>query len=278
MKTFLQTHKHSLGILVGLILSFYGALLHFQSFGKPENHLDKYPLFFGTILLIGLYALPLIAFIRYLTKRFEVNSQVVVLSWLAGIFAAISLSMNFHLLIGYIIRTFLHPSEAFIAFWGASISAPLAEEFGKGLVALLVLFICRKFDVKTALVSGMIVGLGFQMLEDCIYTFQEIFVSGKSPFPMLIERIVWASCTHWLFTALFVVGFVILLGKYDGFSKSKGLFWMSAAMFVHFLFNIPMNSEIYDVATATLSGSLYLLLLKSIIDTENLSMNASSVE
>ncbi|VTS16623.1 membrane protein [Streptococcus porcinus] len=154
----------------------------------------------------------------------------------------------------------------------------MAEEFGKGLAALLVLFICRKFDIKTALVSGMIVGLGFQMIEDCVYTFQAIFASGKSPFPTLIERVVWASCTHWLFTALFVVGFVILLGKCDGFSKSKGLFWMSAAMFVHFLFNIPMNSEIYDVATATLNASLYLLLLKSITDTENLSMNASSVQ
>ncbi|MGT2722387.1 PrsW family intramembrane metalloprotease [Streptococcus porcinus] len=278
MKTFLQTHKQSLGILLALILSFHGTILHFQSFGKPENHLDKYPLFFGTILLIAIYAIPLIAFIRYLTKRFEVSSQVVILSWLAGIFAASSLSTTFHILIGYTIRNVFHVSEAFIAFWGASVSAPLAEEFGKGLAALLVLFICRKFDIKTALVSGMIVGLGFQMIEDCVYTFQEIFVSGKSPFPMLIERIVWASCTHWLFSALFVVGFVILLGKCSGFSKSKGLFWMLAGMFIHFLFNIPMNSEIYDIVTATLNASLYLLLLKSIIDTESLPMDASSLE
>lgn len=127
------------------------------------------------------------------------------------------------------------------------------------------MFICRKFDVKTALVSGMIVGLGFQIMEDCVYTFQEIFVSGKSPFPMLIERIVWASCTHWLFTALFVSGFVIVFNKVSGFSRNMGLFWMFGSMFVHFLFNIPMNSEIYDVATATLSMSLYLLLLDSII-------------
>ncbi|MDY2964304.1 PrsW family intramembrane metalloprotease [Streptococcus dysgalactiae] len=265
MKTFLQIHKQKLGILIALILGFHGALLHFQSFGKPENHLEKYPLFFGTILLISIYAIPLIAFIRYLVKRFKVSSQVVVLSWLAGIFVATSLSINFHILIGYTLRTIFNPSEAFIGFWGAAVSAPFAEEFGKGLAALLVLFICRKFDVKTALVSGMIVGLGFQIMEDCVYTFQEIFVSGKSPFPMLIERIVWASCTHWLFTALFVSGFVIVFNKVSGFSRNMGLFWMFGSMFVHFLFNIPMNSEIYDVATATLSMSLYLLLLDSII-------------
>ncbi|VTS16614.1 membrane protein [Streptococcus porcinus] len=123
MKTFLQTHKQSIAILIALILAFHGTALHFQSFGKPEHHLDKYPLFFGTILLIAIYAIPLIAFIRYLTKRFAINSQVVVLSWLAGIFVATSLSMNFHIVIGYTLRNILHPSEAFIAFWGASISA-----------------------------------------------------------------------------------------------------------------------------------------------------------
>ncbi|EFR43568.1 PrsW family glutamic-type intramembrane protease [Streptococcus pseudoporcinus] len=273
MKTFLQSNKRYLGILVTLILIFQGALLHFQNFGKPANHLDKYPLFFGTILLIGLYAVPLVAFIRYLTKRFKVSSRVVVLSWVAGLFAGTALSTDFHILIGFTIRNILHPSEAFIAFWGAAVSGPLAEEFGKGLVALLVLFICRKFDLKSALVSGMIVGLGFQIIEDCVYTFQDIFAAGKSPFPMLLERIVWAGCTHWLFTALFVVGLVILFGKESGLAKNKGLFWMFSALFIHFLFNIPMNSDIYDIATATLNASLYLWLLKTVMEHENLSID-----
>ncbi|MFV8208998.1 PrsW family glutamic-type intramembrane protease [Streptococcus pluranimalium] len=151
----------------------------------------------------------------------------------------------------------IKPSEAFIADWGAAVSAPFAEEFSKGLVVLLVLLIPKKMDLKNALVSGLFVGLSFQIVEDCIFTFQEMFVAKGDGFSTLIVRIVHAGGTHWTFSLVFTIGMVALLAKKTGLSKRQGAFWLFLAILAHFMVNSPFNEGITSKSANVTIAILY---------------------
>lgn len=217
---------------------------------------SKYPLFFLTISLLLIYILPMLALIRYLANRFAISKSVINLSWIMGLTASMHFSTLGHTAIALFWLNLIKPSEEFIGRWGAAVSAPFAEEFGKGLAVLLVLLVLKMLDLKNALVSGLIVGLGFQIIEDCIFTFQEIFTAKADGFSMIIERIVHAGGTHWTFTLVFAVGMVALLAKNTGLSKSQAAFWLAVPVFGHFLFNSPFNESI-----TSKTGHLTILIL-----------------
>lgn len=198
----------------------------------------------------------MIALIRYLAKRFDVSKSVVNLSWILGLTASLSFSDIGHTLIGRFWLEFVKAPQSFINNWGAAVSAPFAEEFGKGLVILLVLSILRQIDLKSALVSGMIVGLSFQMVEDCNFTFGDMFTEKLDGFVGILERIVQAGGAHWTFSLLFAIGIVALISKDSGMSKKQGLFWFSMSIFAHFLFNSPIHMGI-----TTNSSHITVLLL-----------------
>ena len=213
----------------------------------------KYPLFFLTISLVALYVIPMIFLIRYLAKRFEISKKVVHLSWVLGITASYYFSGIGQTLLGAFWLLVVKPPQSFIDAWGAAVTAPIHEEVGKGLVVLLVLLLFKQLNLKNALVSGLIVGLSFQVVEDCVYTFQQMFTAKTDGFATLIERIVHAGGTHWTFSLVFAVGMVAILSKNSGLSKKQGWFWLSMAVLAHFLLNTPFNAGLTsDTAEVTI--------------------------
>ena len=213
----------------------------------------KYPLFFLTISLVSLYVIPMIFLIRYLVKRFDISKKVLHLSWVLGITASYYFSGIGQTLLGAFWLLVVKPPQSFIDAWGAAVTAPIHEEVGKGLVVLLVLLLFKQLNLKNALVSGLIVGLSFQVVEDCVYTFQQIFTAKTDGFATLIERIVHAGGTHWSFSLVFAVGMVAILTKNSGLSKKQGWFWLSMAVLAHFLLNTPYNAGLTsDTAEVTI--------------------------
>lgn len=156
----------------------------------------KYPLLFLTISLVALYVFPMILIIRYIAKHFDISKKVIHLSWILGITASFYFSGIGQTLLGAFGLFIVKPPQTFIQNWGAAVTAPFHEEFGKGLVVLLVLLLPKKLTLKNAVVSGMIVGLSFQIIEDGLYVFQQIFKSKADGFATLIERILHAGGTH----------------------------------------------------------------------------------
>ena len=264
LKKLFLNHGHHVFTLAAVWSFFAGCGLFFDSFGKPNGLEEKYPLFLLTITLVALYAVPLIALSRYLAVRFAVSRSVINLSWLMGVTSAFYFSEIGHTVVGAFWLFLIKPSEAFLIDWGAAVSAPFAEEFGKGLTVLLILLVTRKFDLKHGLLSGMVVGLAFQIIEDCFFTFQEMFVAKSDGFTTLLERIVHAGGTHWVFSLLVAVGLVALLGKNTGMSRAQGAFWIFAGVLAHFLVNSPFNEGITSktsaVTVAILSFNLCLAL------------------
>ncbi len=67
----------------------------------------------------------------------------------------------------------------------------------------------------------MIVGLSFQIIEDGLYVFQQIFKSKADGFATLIERMLHAGGTHWAFSLAFAVGLVALVSKIVACRKTR---------------------------------------------------------
>ncbi len=253
MKQFFEKHKMKLIIFLVVWGFFSGCKILLTLFGKPNGMEEKYPLFFLTISLVALYVIPMIFLIRYLAKRFEISKKVLHLSWVLGITANYYFSGIGQTLLGAFWLLVVKPPQSFIDAWGAAVTAPIHEEVGKGLVVLLVLLLFKQLNLKNALVSGLIVGLSFQVVEDCVYTFQQIFTAKTDGFATLIERIVHAGGTHWTFSLVFAVGMVAILSKNSGLSKKQGWFWLSMAVLAHFLLNTPFNAGLTsDTAEVTI--------------------------
>lgn len=270
MKNLFNKYKYHALILFAIWSFFSGCRIFYESFGKPDGLEGKYPLFLLNIALIAIYAIPLILLTRYLAKRFEISKKVIHLSWVMALTASVYFSDIGHTIVGYTTIVILKVPNAILADWGAAISGPLAEEFGKGFTVLLVLLILKKMDLKNALVSGMIIGLGFQIIEDCNFTFQEIFKAKADGFSVLLERIAFSGGTHWVFTLIFAIGIVALIAKDTGISKVQGLVWMLVAYFAHFIYNTPFNDGIgsstgnFTVLLLTINLSLALLAFKTV--------------
>lgn len=253
MKQFIEKHKMKWIIFLAVWGFFSGCKILLTLFGKPNGMEEKYPLFFLTISLVALYVIPMIFLIRYLAKRFDISKKVVHLSWVLGITASYYFSGIGQTLLGAFWLLVVKPPQSFIDAWGAAVTAPIHEEVGKGLVVLLVLLLFKQLNLKNALVSGLIVGLSFQVVEDCVYTFQQIFTAKTDGFATLIERIVHAGGTHWTFSLVFAVGMVALISKNRGMTKTQGLFWLSMAVLAHFLLNTPFNAGLTsDTAEVTI--------------------------
>ncbi|QLD32614.1 PrsW family glutamic-type intramembrane protease [Mannheimia varigena] len=244
MKKWFINYKQYMLTLFTAWSFFSGCQILFENFGKPNGLDQKYPLFLLTISLILIYLLPMIFVIRYLVKHFKISKSLINLSWLLGVTASIYFSEIGHTIVGLFWLKVVNPSDVFLSNWGAAVSAPFAEEFGKGLVVLLVLLITKEVDLKSALVSGLIVGLSFQIVEDCVYTFRDMFIEKLDGFVGIIERVVQAGGTHWAFSILFAIGMVSLIFKNTGMSKKQGVFWLSMSILEHFIFNTPFNGGI----------------------------------
>lgn len=265
MKQFFDRHKIKLVILLAVWGFFSGCKILFDSFGRPNGLEQKYPLFLLTLSLVALYVIPMIFLIRYLAKRFDISKSVINLSWCLGLTASLYFSDLGHSIVGVFWLYIVKPGEDFLNAWGAAVSAPFAEEFGKGIVVLLILLILKKIDLKNALVSGLIVGLSFQIVEDCVYTFRDMFVEKLDGFVSIIERIVQAGGSHWTFSLVFSVGMVALISKDSALSEKQGLFWLSMAIIAHFLFNSPYNtgitSKAADITVILLTFNFCLALI-----------------
>lgn len=70
----------------------------------------------------------------------------------------------------------------------------------------------------------MIVGLGFQIMEDITFVFRDMFMNKLDGFETILERVGQAGWAHWVFTLLFAIGLVALLTKNTGMSKAQGVF------------------------------------------------------
>ncbi|HEL1593120.1 TPA: PrsW family intramembrane metalloprotease [Streptococcus suis] len=264
MRNIVQNWRIAIPVLLASFGFVKGCQMIFEELAKPNGMEAKYPLFLLTISVAALYIIPLVYFIRYLENRYAISQKVSHLSWLLGLTAGVAFSDYGHTAIGYFLLEIIKVSDDFRYDWGAAVSAPFAEEFGKALVVVLVLLIVRKMTLKHALVSGMIAGLSFQIVEDIMFTFRDMFIGKLDGFETIIGRVGQAGWTHWVFTMVFALGMVALLTKQTAISKVQGLLWITASIGLHFFFNSPLHTGMLTTLLPMASVLLGLLAFRTV--------------
>ena len=124
-------------------------------------------------------------------------------AFLWGAVPAILFSLVFQIVLDIPIKEFIEPSAASLI--GASVIAPLTEEFFKGIaLVLLFVFFRREFDsALDGVIYGCLAGLGFAAVENTLYLSVEAMESGLGGAAVLaILRIVFFGLNHAMFTGL----------------------------------------------------------------------------
>lgn len=137
------------------------------------------------IAFVPLVAVGFLALVRFLDLYEREPISVILLMVLWGAVFATSLSVVGNITVGAIVGAIAPDVEL---LYGAAISAPLVEEIAKG-VALVVAFyvsyrIARRFGtlefegVTDGIVYGAAVGIGFTLVEDMLYFWNNVSAGG----------------------------------------------------------------------------------------------------
>ncbi len=177
--------------------------------------------------------------------------QVLCAGAMLGGTTALTLAIYGNSLIENEILSSLFPSE-FVEDWGPAIGAPLVEELSKVTVAAILLLLCapKLCRLSHALVVGMFVGLGFDLMEDLSYGLSAAINSLESDLAGAAEslamRIATAVPSHWAFTGLSAAGLMLLLPSYEERAKwqpqrrvGAALALFFCAWLMHFFWNSP---------------------------------------
>ena len=200
--------------------------------------------------------LGLIAFLLWLMLKFDpfrsvrAHPQVLAAGTALGATTAMVLALHGNTALFGFWRSVLDPDTA--EQWSAALSAPFVEEAAKAVCAAVVLVLSAAVfnRISHALLLGMFVGVGFDLMEDLVYASRQAIASLDSDVvgagANLILRAFTAVPAHWSYTALATVGVLMLLPSFagrDSWPRSRrllaavGLF--GAASLMHFIWDAP---------------------------------------
>lgn len=140
--------------------------------------------------------------------------------------------------------------------WSAAISAPVIEETSKGLCAAVILLLCSAVmtRISHALLIGMFVGFGFDVMEDLTYSTNSALenlgsdISGAGS--SLVIRAFTSVPAHWSYAAMTAVGVLLLLPSFAGrtaWSTRRRVVTACALFFsawlMHFVWDSPTGTS-----------------------------------
>ena len=216
---------------------------------------------YGGILLVILYRMEL----------FERRSTVTIAgAFVWGAVVVTGIGAKASPAMAGIVSSWLGPDQA---EWVPALAAPLVEEPLKllGVLALSMIPGARINSALDGLFFGMIVGLGFEVVESYLYTVDAVAAQGggyAAVFSMLLLRgVISGLWTHPTFTGISGAG----VGYYSGSAKPKPQRLLVAfgclmlAMFLHGLFNSPLlagNPVVGAIAKGLPTLAVLLVILR----------------
>jgi len=150
------------------------------------------------------------------------------------------------------------------------ISAPIVEEFLKGLAVLFIFLLYRhEFDsIMDGIVYAAITALGFAATENTLYIYEKGYLTDgySGLFALAFIRVVIVGWQHPFYTAFIGIGLAVARLSRSSFGQfSAPILGFSAAVFTHSLHNLisSINPSIQTCLLGTLidwSGWLAMFL------------------
>ncbi|TDW24515.1 PrsW family intramembrane metalloprotease [Kribbella kalugense] len=233
---FLQ--PHNVAFWVYLLGVGGGALTMLRYFGQAASFYT--PALAGGVVLFALYLVPWLLLLRHHNRFTKQPAGLLATGFIWGGVAAtfwIALPANTALLsiwakIG---------GTSFAADWGAGLTAPINEEWGKALGLVLLIGLAPRL-VRSAydgFIIGAFIGLGFQVFEDLLYVYNgatQLYGVDQlgSSLRVFVTRGAAGIVSHALFSAIFCAGLMWVLGRSGERKVLRGVLTMLMAMFFHF--------------------------------------------
>jgi RsiW-degrading membrane proteinase PrsW (M82 family) len=224
----------------------------------------------GAIVLFALYAVPFWLFISSMDflEREPPLLLAAVFAWggLVATTAAIPGNQAVQDLFAKII------SPAFAATWGPALAGPIIEEGLKALGVVMIVLVARKQinSVLDGMVYGALAGLGFQVVENILYSVNAVALAGQGDgigpviATFFLRGFLAGLWSHTLFSALAGAGIAWFLVRVE---KPLWLRWaglvtgLGFAWFIHFGWNSPLFAD--GIGNGT-TGVLLALLVKGL--------------
>jgi protease PrsW len=232
------------------------------------SYLSAYPgAWFLSVLLLAAVAIP-VGIIIYHFDQFEPEpAALIAIALLWGGVVAIS----FAAIVNSSFLTFLQhelPARQ-VDSWGASVVAPIDEEFYKGAGLVMIYLLARNEidSLMDGLVYGAMIGLGFQVVENVQYFVHAAAQSGGSGIGAVVGtffvRVLIAGLySHMLFTGLVGFGFAYFITrrKTEPWAKRAGIFavFIVLGWAAHFVWNSPWLDSLQQGSAGAFVGALII--------------------
>ncbi len=225
-----------------------------------------------TLLVWGLYALPLLAAILAVDYFEREPAWLVAFAAVWGGLVATGLALTANEAVQSILTT--TEGADVTARWGAAIAGPTNEELLKGLGVIVATLLAtrRMRSPVDGFILGAVVGLGFQVVEDVVYT-ANVMAVGQDPAAaigqmFLLRGLMGGLWTHAVYTGLFGLGLGYALTRPRWSLARRAavvVAGFAAAWSLHFLWNSPLLVDTTDWRLVVVKGLPALLLLLALL-------------
>jgi RsiW-degrading membrane proteinase PrsW (M82 family) len=225
-----------------------------------------------TLLVWGLYALPLLAAILAVDYFEREPAWLVAFAGVWGGLVATGLALTANEAVQSLLTT--TEGSAVAARWGAAIAGPTNEEILKslGVVVAALLAGRRMRSPVDGFILGAVVGLGFQVVEDVVYTANVIAV-GEDPASAISQMFILRGLmgglwSHAVYSGLFGLGLGYAMTRPAWSPLRRALAVVAgfaAAWSLHFLWNSPLLVDTTDWRLVVVKGLPALLLLLALL-------------
>jgi RsiW-degrading membrane proteinase PrsW (M82 family) len=230
-----------------------------------------YPLATATsVALFALLAVPFWFFVTELDFLEREPTGLLVLAFAWGGLVATTVSIPGSAALEDLVAKLGSPHLA--ADWGAALAGPTVEEIAKtlGVVAIVLIARAQINSVLDGIVYGAMVGLGFQIVEDVVFSLAAVSLAGQGDrvqpvvATFLVRGFLSGIWSHTLFGALGGAGLGYLVVHRDR-SRAHRIGVALLAVFGAWASHVLWNSPIFSDGLGNgLVGLLAVLLLKGL--------------
>lgn len=206
-------------------------------------------------LAMLIYIVPIGVFMKWLAKKYSVSWNLLLLAIGCGILMPGPVAGDVNDATDQFLKSV---SAGGATSWIDSLEVGFAEELIKLLVAAMILFVLQKKSFMAWIMTGMSVGLGFQINEDISDIVPVKAKDMSNVFPDAFDRVSVSAASHWAYTALTAAGlWMVIYGK--GRRRKAGFGLILFVIANHFLFDSDFGST--NFGFAVVSASLLLMLV-----------------
>lgn len=224
----------------------------------------------AAFILFALYAVPFVQVVREVDFLEREPPELLVTAFVWGGLVATAMANIGNTAAQDILAKLFSP--AFSDRWTPALAGPLNEETLKALGVVAILLLARRHinSVVDGFVYGALVGLGFQVVEDFVYSINAVVLAGDGDqitpvvATFLVRGFLGGLWSHTLFTALVGAGIGYAVVHTDRSMRRRvgvAVLAYLGAWTLHFVWNSPLLSDGFGIGVG---GLIAALLLKGI--------------